>query len=163
MDAGKGGQVAVQLTVEDLGAFRVVAIERGVDGEREQMMDVKSGIDIPQVGEAAHEQPGADEKQERETDLSGDQHLAPAGLAASGHGAGLVLESGGKIRTNRAQGRSETEQEGGEGTHGQGETQDPQVGGGDEVDRRFHARHDVGEEPHGPGGDEESQRTPHQG
>ena len=57
-------------------ALGVVAARREIEVEREHPRRAEAGVDLEQVVDAANEEAGADEQQERQRDLRHDQRLA---------------------------------------------------------------------------------------
>ena len=75
----------------------------GSIGEGQQVAGAEAGIEIFQVAEAADEQTGADQQQQRQRYLRGYQRLAEPHRASAGDGADLILKRPGQIGTGGLQ------------------------------------------------------------
>ena len=104
-------------------------LTKSSDTQRGQhAVGAEAGVDLLQLDEAAHQQPGADQQHERDRDLRDDQRVARAETAAAdGAVPGILHRRVGAPRQRRQQ----AEQQAGEHRHAEGERQH------DAVDRDF--------------------------
>ena len=92
------------------------------------MLGVEPGGNPLRVLEAAQEQPGADERHERQRDLRGDEQAAQVEHPVRPGGcAGLFLQFDREIGTRRLHGRRQTEHHAGSERHAEREQQDARV------------------------------------
>ena len=89
----------------------------------------KARIEAPQVVEAAGEETGPDQEEERERHLGHHQPLAEAYVAASRNRSRFFLQGGGELGTRGLPGRHQAEHETGGQGHREGEEEHPAVGG----------------------------------
>ena len=129
-DAGNRLDPLEQLVLEIGAAGLVVAVQARVDLERDEVLGLAdAGVGAAQVLQAAREEPGAEEEQETQRDLRGDQALAKdQRLIAAGDRPDGVLERLPRIGTAGAQRRQQAEDDAGDQRHEEGEGEDPQIG-----------------------------------
>ncbi len=94
-DAGDRLDALEELVLEVRAARVVVAVQARIDLERDEVLGlVDAGVGATQVLQAAREQPGAEQQQEAEGDLRGDQALAQEQrLVAAGDRSDRVLQA----------------------------------------------------------------------
>ena len=127
-DAWRRAQPLEQLLVEGAGPRLVVAAERRRDLERDQVVHRDAGFGALQVLQAAHEEAGAEQQQEAERDLCGDEPLAEEERAAGArHRAGGVLQRDPRIGAARAECREQTEDHAGRDRERHRERENPQI------------------------------------
>src|SRR6516225_6500178 len=81
-----------QLLKEELPAFGRVAAQRRVDLEPHQPVDREAGTEVLEVIEAADEQAGPDQQQQRQRDLRDDQSFSQTPVRAADHRPGLIFQ-----------------------------------------------------------------------
>src|SRR6185503_20660648 len=87
-----------------------VALRAEIEGEDGEVIGVEARADLLRVLQAAQEQAGADERDERERHLRGDEHVAQAEQPVrSGWRARLVLELDDQVWARRLDGRRQAE------------------------------------------------------
>ena len=79
---GGAAQAIEQVVVEVIGALVVVAAQRRREAEHHEVIELHAGVGGLQVLQAAHEQPGAEQQQEAQRHLRGDEPLAQEQRAA---------------------------------------------------------------------------------
>ena len=125
LHAGRRSQVLEQVTIELRAALVGVAVERRRELEGHEVVELDARIGGAQVLQAAHEKAGAEEQEEAERDLRGDQALAeeerPAG---SRDGSDRVLQRGPRIGPAGAQRRQQAEDDAGQQGQREGETRE---------------------------------------
>ena len=100
---------------EAADALRLVAGQRGIDGEAEQTLAAESQVDVLQIVQRAREQRGGNQHQQRERHLRDHQRFAQANVAAAGGDVtGLVLQGEGEFRRGGLPGGGQSEEDAGE-------------------------------------------------
>ena len=91
-------------------------------------MRIEAGIDVAQGDEAADEQGGTDQQDERERDLADDQQRAGLALTESGAGAvAAFLERGVEVGARGSDGGEQTEENAGKQRDAEGEGEHPPI------------------------------------
>src|SRR5207302_7355933 len=118
-------QTIDHLLIEQARARVVVAAERWRQLEGDEVVERDAGLRRLQILQTADEQPGAEEQQEAERDLSGDQALAENDRSRTARDrAEGVLERRPRIRAARAQRGHESEDDASRERQRQRERQD---------------------------------------
>ena len=104
-DAVEGGDALLDLLVEGGEAgFRVlIADGTGVEVQDEGVLAIEASIDIVEVDEAADEEAGADEQNQREGDLEDDERFGERSFGRTGAGGAAVLEDVGELEASGAE------------------------------------------------------------
>ena len=127
--AGNSLDLVGEPTVENLGLGCVVSVQAGVQRESHQVLRRKTWSETSKIVEAADEQAGAHQQQQRKCDLRRYQSLAETHLRAGAHDARyLVLQRRGEIRTGALQRRRQSEDDSSQEGDRDGEQQHAQVG-----------------------------------
>ena len=127
-DAGHGAQPVEHLPVERQRALLVVAIQLRVDAEEQQVLRVEADVHVAEVGERPQEQAGADQQDERDRDLHGEEDLArPA--ARADDAAARFLERRVHVHAGAAQRRQDAEDQPGQAADGEHEREHTPVEG----------------------------------
>src|SRR5215475_13937288 len=100
-----------------------------INGEQQDLIPVvEARLNLPQLLQAAHKQPGADQQQEGERNLRDDESFAESQTClASAEIVRLIFQVGVQINSCRPPGRRETEQDSGQQRDSGGETQDARI------------------------------------
>jgi len=93
-----GAQNVRQLRIENLEAFRSVAIEGRIDLEAHEPFRRKTGAEIAQIGETANKKTGAYKEQKGKRHLRDDEAFSQAMVAAAtDDGTSLILQCSGNV------------------------------------------------------------------
>ena len=131
--AGRGCHACLHIVGEAADALRLVAGQRRIDGEAEQMLAAESQIDVLQIVQRPRKQRGGDQHQQRERHLRDHQCLAQADVrAAGGDVTGVVLQGERELRRSGLPGGSQSEEDAGENGEPEGEGEHAQVRSGGE-------------------------------
>lgn len=129
LDSGQRAQPLLDRVVELSGLLDLgVAIGRGRQEERHQALRAEAEVETSELAEAAHQEPGGDQQDQRQRHLSDDQAPLQARGAAPGRARAVsFVQAGGEVVTGRAQRGSQTEEQPGAQRCGEGEAEHAQV------------------------------------
>src|SRR3954470_15589122 len=115
-NSGNGADPFEELPIEAGVRFRIVVLGvRWKEADGDTILGSKSEIDALQLVEAANEEPGANEKHERERELRGDEGAARASIVSRADGAvDATPEPRERGRARRAEGWRDAGQKRGE-------------------------------------------------
>ncbi len=158
LDAGNCTESVSELWIEDFHALGSVAVERRIDLEGHEPLRGKAGTEIAEVGEAANEKAGSDEKQKGERYLGDDETLSQTMVAAAtDNGTGLIFQGSGEIGLGGLKSGHEAEDDSGEDCDGEIEEENTEIGRAGNVHAAGIGRQiDFHEGPVGPKGDGEA-------
>ena len=75
LNAGNGFDCSHDPVVQVKDARRTVALQGRIDPEHQQVVGVEPHVDLAEIVERAHQEPGADEEHEADGDLRGEKRL----------------------------------------------------------------------------------------
>ena len=113
LDARRRAHLREQVHRVLLDARALVAHQRRIGAECQQMLALEAEIERHQPVQAAQEQARADQQQQRQRDLRHHQRLAHAHVTAAHHAPRLILQRRRQRRLRRLERRDDAEQQAG--------------------------------------------------
>jgi len=133
LDAGEGLYALLDLLLklnEAVVSWRGSGKVGGVfvEAEDEYILLVEAGVRAGELDEAAQEQAGSGEEQDRKGDLANDEAASQGVAGGSGCAASAFLECWGELKTRGAQSGDYAEEQRGQDCEQQGECEDGKIG-----------------------------------